>query len=112
MMPQMVTSVFGGTCRLSFQGRRACILKIEAAGSSETVVTIYQATELHITEDNSMKIHRHENLRSYMSVSIIGIEQWKLTVYWRGNVNWGKQDNQTKYRVSQKLVSKMYAEVR
>jgi len=43
-------------------------LKMEAAGSSVTLVHIYQTIWGHILHDHNICIHRHENLKSQKSL--------------------------------------------
>jgi hypothetical protein len=41
----------------AFTFTHSSILKMEVEGSSETLVMIYQATPIHIPEDNNLQIH-------------------------------------------------------
>lgn len=50
---------FRGTCSLYFHGRRAShfsTLKMEAAGSSEALLCIYQSILHHAPEDSNLQI--------------------------------------------------------
>jgi hypothetical protein len=40
-------------------------LMMEAAGTSETLVNFYQTTRRYNPEDNHLRTHRRENLKSY-----------------------------------------------
>jgi hypothetical protein len=40
-------------------------LMVEAARTSEMLVNFYQTTRLYNPEDNHLRTHRRENLRSY-----------------------------------------------
>jgi hypothetical protein len=42
-------------------------LKMEAAGSSETVVALYQAARYHNPKDITHNIHRLQNFRYYIT---------------------------------------------
>jgi hypothetical protein len=53
---------------------------MEAAGSSETLLTIYQTTLRHISEESNLHSHRHENSKSLalnLCVSYIGKDPYK-----------------------------------
>jgi hypothetical protein len=47
------------------------ILKMEAVGSSEMLVHIYQTTERHMLEDSNLHIRRRENLKSHTPKEIV-----------------------------------------
>jgi hypothetical protein len=57
-------------------------LLMEAARSSETLVNFYQATRRCNPEDSHLRIHRLENLKSYLVVCLIRnidmIEGWEV----------------------------------
>jgi hypothetical protein len=50
-------------------------LKIETAGSSETLVPTYQTSWLHMSEDCNIHNHCHEDLRSYFPLLFINTFQ-------------------------------------
>jgi hypothetical protein len=48
-------------------------LMMEAAGTSETLVQLYQTTRCYNPEDSHLHTHRRENLKSYLICRYIGI---------------------------------------
>jgi hypothetical protein len=44
-------------------------LMMEAASTSETLVNFYQTTRRYNPEDNHLRTHRRENLKSYLDSS-------------------------------------------
>jgi hypothetical protein len=48
----------------------ALALMMEAARISETLVNFYQTTRRYNPEDNHLRTHRRENLRSYLNISL------------------------------------------
>jgi hypothetical protein len=45
-------------------------MEVGAVGFSATLVTTYETTWLHNTEDRSLNFHAHENLKSHLEGNI------------------------------------------
>jgi hypothetical protein len=44
---------------------------MEAARTSETLVNFYQTTRRYNPEDSHLRIHRRENLKSYLTLTVV-----------------------------------------
>jgi hypothetical protein len=49
---------------------------MEAARSSKTLVNFYQTTRRYNPEDSHLRIHRRENLKTYLNYSV------EMAVFW------------------------------
>jgi hypothetical protein len=49
-------------------------LKIDAACSSDVLVTLYRTIQYHTLDDNNLNFHCHGNLKSHISRSFITVE--------------------------------------
>jgi hypothetical protein len=61
---------FRGACCLHHHHHQGIALMMEAAGTSETLVNFHQTTGRYIPEDNYLRTHRRENLKSYLTLPV------------------------------------------